>query len=139
MNKILINALFGACSKNFQKPVRQTRRLASTYKVVQIKEHGTPLEIVEKKQTKLKPSQVRVQVSYCSVNSVDCYKFKQGGGHFPFVPGYELSGEVMEVGNDIRGDQISVGEKVVGLSLENFGGLAQECVVSLSLIFQSLF
>lgn len=130
MNKALGQTLIKLFKNELQRPINQSKRLASTYKEAVITEQGKPLEIREKKQTKLKPSQVRVQVSYCSVNSVDNYKFKHGGGDLPFVPGYELSGEVLEVGTDIRGDKISVGEKVVGLSLETFGGLAEECVVS---------
>lgn len=125
MSKIL-----GQAFLKLLKPLNPSPRHARLFRTAIITEHAKPIEIVEKKQVKLKSNQVRVQVSYCSLNSVDSYKFKQGGGELPFVPGYELSGEVLEVGKEIGADQISVGEKVVGLSLENFGGLAEECVVS---------
>ncbi|KAL1495041.1 hypothetical protein ABEB36_010525 [Hypothenemus hampei] len=105
--------------------------------MVNFKNPQVPLkEILERKPVKLKANQVRVQVSYCSVNSVDNYKFKNEGGELPFIPGYELSGEVLDVGQDVKGDQISVGEKVVGLSLENFGGLAEQCILDIDDVFR---
>lgn len=131
MNKTLVRTLATLYKKELLKPsIGLRQRYASTFKAAVIAEYGKPLAIQERKQVKLKSNQVRVQVSYCSVNSVDNHKFKHGGGELPFIPGYELSGEVLEVGNDVRGDKVTVGEKVVGLSLENFGGLAEQCVVS---------
>ncbi|KAH1009803.1 quinone oxidoreductase-like protein 2 homolog [Dendroctonus ponderosae] len=137
MSKILGQA-FAKLLKTTEllKPLNPGRRHASSFKTAIITEHAKPIEIVEKKQVKLKANQVRVQVSYCSLNSVDSHKFKQGGGELPFVPGYELSGEVSEVGREVGADQISVGEKVVGLSLENFGGLAEECVLDIDDVFR---
>ncbi|KAF7270005.1 hypothetical protein GWI33_016994 [Rhynchophorus ferrugineus] len=133
MNKVFVRTL----SKLYKTEIlKQNVRPASTFKAAVIKEEGKPLEILEQNQKSLKPNQVRVEVNYCSVNSVDCYKFRKGGGQLPFVPGYELSGEVVEVGTDIRGDQINVGEKVVGLNLESFGGLAQECVLEIDDVFR---
>lgn len=105
-------------------------RMSSTFKAAAIVKPGEPLEIIEKKVEKLKPNQVRVQVVYCSLNSVDCQKFRQEEGQFPFIPGYEFSGEVLEVGNDVKNEQIIVGDRVAALSLEHFGGLAEQCVVN---------
>jgi len=136
MNKILGQAVFKFCRAEPKKSFNVILRLASSYKTAVIKEAAKPLVIEEKKQAKLKAHEVRVQVSYCSVNSVDNYKFKQAGSSLPFIPGYELSGEVIEVGKDIRGEQINIGEKVVGLSLENFGGLAEECVLDIDDVFR---
>ncbi|CAG9760820.1 unnamed protein product [Ceutorhynchus assimilis] len=136
MNKVLGQIVRNLFRHDLKKSLNNNNRFASTYKAALIAEHDKPLEIREKKQVKLSSNQVRVQVSYCSVNSVDTYKFKHGGGELPFIPGYELSGEVLEVGSDVRGDRISVGEKVVGLSLENFGGLAEECVLDIDDVFR---
>lgn len=136
MNKILGHKLINFCRNELHKPLKPSTRLASTYKAAVIKEPGKPLVIEERKQIKLKPNEVRIQVSYCSVNSVDNHKFKLGGVELPFIPGYELSGEVLQVGNDIRGDKINVGEKVAGLSLETFGGLATECVLDIDDVFR---
>ncbi|XP_030766611.1 quinone oxidoreductase-like protein 2 [Sitophilus oryzae] len=136
MNKVFVRALNNLCRQELSKSLTQATRYASTFKAAVIKEQAQPLEIVEKTQRKLKPTEVRVEVNYCSVNSVDCYKFRKGGGELPFVPGYELSGEVLEVGKDVKADQINVGEKVVGLNLESFGGLAQQCILDIDDVFR---
>lgn len=107
----------------------QQVRLNSTYKAATLKEIGQPLVIEEQPIPKLNSTQVRIQTKYCSVNSVDCISFSDGSKKLPFVPGYELSGEVIEVGKDITKEQIICGEKVAALSLEKFGGFAEQCVV----------
>lgn len=127
MNKIFSRLVRQLSRSNFCN----NSRLESTFKAAVIKEVGKPLEIEERKPESLKPNQVRVQVVYCSVNKVDVYKFKHGGGNLPFIPGYELSGEVIEKGSEVSNEQIIVGERVAGLSLERFGGLAEQCVVSI--------
>lgn len=106
-------------------------RLGSTYKAAVLKEKGQPLVIEERPISKLSKTQVRIQVQYCSVNSVDCLSFTDGSKKLPFVPGYELSGEVVEVGKDVTNEQILCGEKVAALSLKEFGGFAEQCVVSI--------
>ncbi|CAH2001664.1 unnamed protein product [Acanthoscelides obtectus] len=113
---------------HFRKHCDQ-KRLASTFRAAVIKEIGKPLAIEERQVVKLKSNQVRVRVVYCSVNKVDVVKFKHGGGDLPFVPGYELSGEVIEKGPDIPNEQVILGDRVACLSLEHFGGLAEQCVV----------
>ncbi|GLV41955.1 hypothetical protein CBL_00417 [Carabus blaptoides fortunei] len=45
-----------------------------------------------------------------------------------FIPGYELSGEVLEVGEGVKPDAIAVGERVAVLS-KNRGGFAEQCIV----------
>ncbi|KAG5878994.1 hypothetical protein JTB14_026798 [Gonioctena quinquepunctata] len=131
MNKILSRTLKKLCQPTTSNNSFNTNKLASTFKAAVIKEIGKPLEIEECKVVSLKANQVRVQVVYCSVNSVDCYKFRHGGGELPFIPGYELSGEVIEKGSDVTNEQIIVGDRVAGLSLENFGGLAEQCVLDI--------
>lgn len=47
----------------------------------------------------------------------------------PFVPGYEMAGEITEVGKDAKLNGFNVGDKVIGLNKESCGGFAEECVV----------
>lgn len=129
MNNTLVRTAKRLVQSTILKP---TKRLSSTYKAAAIVKPGEPLEIVDRKVQKLKPNQVRIQVVYCSLNSVDCQKFRQEEGEFPFIPGYEFSGEVLERGNDVQNEQIIVGDRVAGLSLQNFGGLAEQCVVNIN-------
>lgn len=107
-------------------------RSESSYKAAVLKEPGKPLEIEERKRPKLGENQVRVQVSYCSVNSGDCAHLRSRTD-VPFVPGYEFSGEVIETGKDVKPEQALKGEKVAGLSVDGFGAFAQECVVRYTL------
>ncbi|KAJ8942539.1 hypothetical protein NQ314_010044 [Rhamnusium bicolor] len=125
MNKVFIRT----ARKLYESVVSNGNKRLASFRAAVIKETGKPLEIEERQIVSLKPGQVRIQVLYCSVNSVDCYKFKHGGGEFPFIPGYELSGEVIEKGKDVSNEQIIVGDRVAGLSLEHFGGLAEQCVL----------
>lgn len=120
--------------KVLKQAIKTNERIqkASSFKAAVIEELGKPLTIIERKPEKLKPNEVRIQVAYCSVNSVDCLKFKETKDtDIPFTPGYELSGEVLEVGKDVSKEQAIVGDKVVGLSLETFGGFSQQCVVKI--------
>lgn len=135
MNKVFTRLARKLIQSNFSN----NSRLESTFNVAVIKEVGKPLEIEDRKPKSLKPNQVRVQVVYCSVNKVDVYKFQHGGGDLPFIPGYELSGEVVEKGSGVSNEQIIVGDRVAGLSLEKFGGLAEQCVVGVVVIIHFCF
>lgn len=46
----------------------------------------------------------------------------------PFVPGFEVCGEVLEVGSDVS--TLAVGSKVIGMNKEGLGGFAEECIIS---------
>ncbi|KRT82867.1 hypothetical protein AMK59_4144 [Oryctes borbonicus] len=120
---------------NFSTSVEQFRSLG-TYKAAVLKKLNEPLVIEEKIQQKLSTNDVRIKVNFCSVNSVDCMSFKETTRELPFVPGYELSGKVIEVGKNITNEQIIIGERVAALSLEKFGGFAEECVVNVNDCFR---
>lgn len=110
------------------------KRFSSTFKAAVIKESNkekSHLEIIETKSQKLQKDEVRIQVHYCSVNSADCVTFHDES-KTSFVPGYELSGEVTEIGKSVTPEQVIVGEKVAALSLQKYGGFADECVVNIS-------
>lgn len=128
MSKALAKVFLKTLSSKYTTAVQQVR-LGSTYKAATLKEVGQPLVIEEKPISKLTATQVRIQTQFCSVNSVDCLSFSDNSKKLPFVPGYELSGEVIEVGKDVSKEQIICGEKVAALSLEKFGGFAEQCVV----------
>ncbi|MBK25812.1 MAG: hypothetical protein CME70_17565 [Halobacteriovorax sp.] len=69
--------------------------------------------------------EVRVKVVYSGINFADIIMrlgLYQDAPAFPFVPGYELSGEVIEVGSAVTkfkpGDQVMAGTKFNGYSSE---------------------
>ncbi|KAI4461824.1 short-chain dehydrogenase/reductase [Holotrichia oblita] len=123
------------CFKNVNTSTEQFRSLG-TYKAAVIKEVNKPLVIEEKKQQKLSKNDVRVKVNFCSVNSIDCMSFREPTRDLPFVPGYELSGKVLEVGKNVTTEQLIVGERVAALSLDKFGGFAEECVININDCFR---
>ncbi|CAG9861836.1 unnamed protein product [Phyllotreta striolata] len=131
-----MNKLFTRIISRSVNSLSKNVKLASTYKAAVLREAGKPLEIQEKKPASLKPTEVRIRVVYCSVNSVDVHKFKSSTDNLPFIPGYELSGEVIERGKDVKNEQIINGEKVLGLSLSSFGGFAEQCVLDINDIWR---
>src|SRR5258708_13608042 len=71
-------------------------------------EGGTPdiLRLEEVESPSLKPHQVRIRVRAAGVNFADTlmvagkYQVKPP---FPFTPGLEAAGEIVELGNDVEG------------------------------------
>ncbi|XP_065331865.1 quinone oxidoreductase-like protein 2 homolog [Cloeon dipterum] len=106
-------------------------RRASTFKAAVLKEVGQPLKIDEIKSGKLAKDQVRLKVNKCGVNSADLQICK-GEYHIkpklPFVPGFEVAGEVLEIGSGVK--TLQKGDRVVGLNKDLFSGFAQQCVLN---------
>src|SRR5215469_4417689 len=74
----------------------------------------------------VRPSEVRIRVRAAGVNFADSLMI--GGSYqvkppFPFIPGLEAAGEVIETGAAV--DRLSVGERVLAV-LRNGGGYAEE-------------
>ncbi|KAK5645122.1 hypothetical protein RI129_006422 [Pyrocoelia pectoralis] len=111
-------------------------RNSSSYKAAVIKDASKTFSIEEIKRSKLSDNQVRIQVHYCSVNSNDLPTFHGNGNSSQFTPGYELGGEVIEIGKKVEKNQVILGEKVAALNLEKFGGFAEECVVNADDVFR---
>lgn len=100
------------------------------YKAAILKEFGEKLEIVERKRSsKLKDTQVLIKVRCCAVNVADtliCSGKYDQKPDLPFIPGYEFSGEVLQVGANVK--DLSVGDKVIGLNKDSFSCMATECL-----------
>ena len=101
-------------------------------KAVMCNRFGGPdvLEIAEVDEPKVAAGQILVEVKACSVNFPDLlmiqdlYQFKPG---LPFIPGSEVSGVVVELGEGV--DQFAPGDRVLGSSLF-VGGLAERAVLA---------
>lgn len=110
---------------------RANIRKASTYRAAVLKEFGAELQIEELKRKKLERNQVRVGVHSCGVNASDILMIENKYDRtlqLPFVPGFEVCGEVLEVGSDVT--TLAVGSKVIGINKERLGGFAEECIAS---------
>jgi len=88
--------------------------MSSTSHAVQIPKHGdsSVLAYVSVPKPTPKPDQVLVKVAYAGVNFIDTY---QRSGLYPqtlpFIVGREGSGEIVEVGPEVKGD-FKVGDRV---------------------------
>jgi NADPH2:quinone reductase len=99
-------------------------------KAVLCKAYGPPesLAFEEVPAPSLGRSGVRISVRACGVNFPDLlmiqglYQFKPP---FPFSPGAEVSGVVLEVGEDVEG--IAQGDRVIGMT--GWNGFVEEAVV----------
>jgi uncharacterized zinc-type alcohol dehydrogenase-like protein len=76
---------------------------------------GRPLEPFEYVSPELGPSDVRVAISHCGVCHTDIHAIDDYYGitGYPFVPGHEIVGRVIEVGRAVagleRGDRVGIG------------------------------
>lgn len=87
--------------------------LPKTYKAAVVESIGAPLKIVDKELEKPGPGLILVKVLACGV----CYSdvaLQEGvmGDMFPRVPGHEIIGDVVAVGENV--DRFSGGERVGG-------------------------
>lgn len=103
--------------------------MAATYRAVMLTKAGGPevLQIVELPVEAPGPGQLRVRVRAAGVGSTDLvilagkYRFAP---KIPFVPGYEIAGEVEAIGAGVAGFQ--VGDHVAALTV--YGGFAEQIV-----------
>ncbi|KAF9891993.1 hypothetical protein FE257_002957 [Aspergillus nanangensis] len=100
--------------------------LPQTFKQAVFKEAGGPLVIEEVSLTLPGPGEVLVKVEACGVCASD--KFAQHnvmGGGFPIVPGHEIIGRVVAIGNEVSGWQI--GDRIGGAWHGGHDGVCKAC------------
>lgn len=90
--------------------------------------YGPPseLKVAEMTPAPLAPDCVRVRVAAAGINFPDTLIIK--GGYqlrpdFPFAPGFEVAGSIVECGADVR--DLAPGDYVVGLTAAGYGGFAE--------------
>jgi NADPH:quinone reductase-like Zn-dependent oxidoreductase len=101
------------------------------FKAIQLVKVGTPEEafrFIELTRSPLKPDHVRIRVEAFGLNFADVLQ-RQGlypeAPKLPYIPGYEVVGEVIEVGSRVQ--ELKVGDRVT--SGCQFSGYAREVVV----------
>ena len=84
-------------------------------RVIEVREAGAPLELVERDVPEPGPGQVRVRVEACGICHSDAF-VKDGtfpGIRYPAVPGHEVAGRIDAVGPDVApwtaGQRVGVG------------------------------
>src|SRR6267143_875571 len=100
-------------------------------KAIRCREWGAPdvLRLEEAESPNLKQHQVRLRVRAAGVNFAD--SLMVGGTYqvkppFPFTPGLEAAGEIVELGNDVEG--LRLGQRALAV-LRFGGGYAEEIVL----------
>ncbi|XP_065211235.1 quinone oxidoreductase-like protein 2 [Planococcus citri] len=116
---------------------------------VVIKNFNEPVTIETKESVaKLKPGQVRIKVHCCAINVADCLMWaglSENKPKLPFVPGFEISGEVLEVAETPKKssedeesdneDALRVGDRVLALNKETLNGFSTECISDVKDVF----
>ncbi|XP_038113234.1 quinone oxidoreductase-like protein 2 [Culex quinquefasciatus] len=108
----------------------------SSNKAVVLHEVGKPLVLEGVKRIEqLKDDEVRIKVHYCSLNSTDVQIIAgkcppELKVPLPFIPGHEVSGEVVEIGKN-NPNFLKRGDRVVAMNdlQDPNGGLISEMVV----------
>lgn len=106
------------------------------YRAAVLKEFCESLIVENYKSEKLRSSEVRVDVYKCGVNASDvlsCQGIYENLPKLPFVPGFEFCGELVEVGDDVKG--LSRGDRVIGLDRSYGGAFSEEVVTDASNVF----
>lgn len=83
-----------------------------------------------------------IDVNYCALNGPDvllCENLYPREQSLPFVPGYELSGKLIQVGDEAKEAGYNVGDNVVALNKERFGGLAEKCIAEINVSTLTVF
>ena len=93
--------------------------MGQTMKAVQYHEFGGPevLSVADVPVPQPGPGQVRIRVKACGVNFADSLITRgqyQNQPQPPFSPGFEVSGEVLELGAGVQG--IALGDRVIAVS-----------------------
>lgn len=79
--------------------------------------------------------QVLVDVQYCALNASDALLTKNMYTFEPTLPmvlGYEFVGKLIQVGEEAKGQGYKVGDKVIALNKDRYGGLAEQCIADVN-------
>lgn len=89
------------------------------------------LRLAEVPEPRPGPGQVRIRVRACGVNFADTLITRgqyQKQPQPPFSPGFEVSGEVLELGAGVKG--IAIGDRVIAMTA--YGGYAEQVIADIS-------
>lgn len=82
--------------------------------------------------------QVLIDVHYCALNTSDALLSKNLYTFEPKLPtilGYEVVGKLVEIGTEAEKNGYKIGDQVVALNKEKYGGLAEKCLAEIGVKF----
>lgn len=105
-----------------------------------LKEFFSPL-IIENLEPprRTQETEVLIDVQYCALNvsdvllSQNLYKFEP---KLPMILGHEVVGKLVEVGTEAEKNGYKIGDKVIALNKERYGGLAEKCLAEVGDIWK---
>ncbi len=107
----------------------RSRTLPQTMTAATIHEYGQP-KVFQTEQInlpKLQPDQVLIKIHAASVNPID-YRIRQGQlktilpAKFPLALGYDVSGEIAAIGDNVGTGRLAIGDEVFSFSDNQHGG-----------------
>ncbi|XP_024876712.1 quinone oxidoreductase-like protein 2 [Temnothorax curvispinosus] len=105
-----------------------------------LKEFSSPL-VIENLESprRTRETEVLIDVHYCALNVSDAllsqnlYTFEP---KLPMILGHEFVGKLAEVGAEAEKNGYKVGDKVIALNKERYGGLAEKCLAEVGDIWK---
>ncbi|XP_014613455.1 PREDICTED: quinone oxidoreductase-like protein 2 isoform X2 [Polistes canadensis] len=85
------------------------------------------------------PNEVVIDVHYCTINPSDVLLSKNLYTYEPKLPitlGYELVGELVYIGKNAQDKGYKIGDKVIALNKERYGGFAEQCIAEVGDIWK---
>ncbi|XP_014227026.1 quinone oxidoreductase-like protein 2 [Trichogramma pretiosum] len=138
-NKRLVKCLFNVRFMSDDKSKSDSHE-GNKIKAAVLKEFSKPLQIETiDPPKKLKSTEVIIDVNYCALNGLDvllCENLYSKTQALPFVPGYEISGKLLKVSEGAKEAGFNVGDKVVALNKDLFGGLAEQCIAEIGNVWK---
>ncbi|XP_071555166.1 quinone oxidoreductase-like protein 2 isoform X2 [Temnothorax nylanderi] len=105
-----------------------------------LKEFSSPLVIENlEPPRRTRETEVLIDVHYCALNVSDAllsqnlYTFEP---KLPMILGHEFVGKLVEVGAEAEKNGYKVGDKVIALNKERYGGLAEKCLAEVGDIWK---
>ncbi|XP_077266086.1 quinone oxidoreductase-like protein 2 isoform X1 [Temnothorax americanus] len=105
-----------------------------------LKEFSSPLVIENlEPPRRTRETEVLIDVHYCALNVSDAllsqnlYTFEP---KLPMILGHEFVGKLVEVGTEAEKNGYKVGDKVIALNKERYGGLAEKCLAEVGDIWK---
>lgn len=87
----------------------------------------------------LQANEVLINVDYCAFNASDALLAKNLHTFKPTLPmvlGYEFVGKLIQVGEEAKKEGYKIGDKVIALNKERYGGLAKQCIAEITDIWK---
>ncbi|XP_018343499.1 PREDICTED: quinone oxidoreductase-like protein 2 isoform X2 [Trachymyrmex septentrionalis] len=140
-SRIISTGRFSSIAENteFSKDIAPTPQPGKIQAAL-LKDFSSPLVIENLEPPKrAQENEVLIDVHYCALSASDLlliqnlYTFEP---KLPMILGYEVVGKLIEVGTEAEKNGYKIGDKVIALNKERYGGLAEKCLAEVGDIWK---